>query len=947
MDVTRRQSTATVSPSTNPLEESLKASEERFRAAFNQSVTGMAITDLDGVLVRVNDAFCRVVGHPAESILGQTSHRFTHPDDRQNSADALRRVRAGSPPSANYHKRYIRADGSAVWTDVNLSLVRDADGNPDSLIATVVDVTEQRRTQAALEEREQRLRLIFESITDYAILTVDPNGIVLSWNSGAELMFGYSADEILGRDSAMLWLEEDRATNKPAQERADAAEAGLSLDERWHARKGGERFFASGVMRPMLNEAREIIGFTKICRDVTAKQAAEEQLADERARVAAAIESERARLAEVFQRSPSFMAVLHSPGHVFELVNERYYQLVGHREILGKPVREALPEIAGQGFLEILDRVYQTGEPFVGKEMPVLLQKEPGHALEQCYVDLVYMPTRGPDGQITGIFAHGNDITDRKLAEQALELQARTFDILLAAIEDYVFIFDREHRFAYANRVLLDLWSLRADELPMSMPALGYAPEVQHNLDVSIDEVFRTGHIVRNEVAYTSRTGAAGYFEYILAPVRDASGAVESVAGTSRDISGRKKAAEEREQLLARERAARTEAERASRMKDEFLATLSHELRTPLNAILGWATILRTDATPADVTEGVEVIERNARAQARIIDDLLDMSRIISGKVRLDVQRVELAAVLESAIETVQPAARAKGVQLHAVLDRSTEPVNGDPSRLQQVFWNLLTNAVKFTPRGGSVQVLLTRVNSHLEATVADTGEGIAPEFLPHVFDRFRQADASTRRSHGGLGLGLAIVRQLVELHGGTVTAKSSGVGEGATFTVALPLTVLHPSTAHDEPERSHPRAADLVSPEIIAALDLTGINVLVVDDEPDARALVARLLTGCKATVRTAASAGEAFALLRAHKPHVLISDIGMPGEDGYALIRRVRALPPDEGGTVPALALTAYARSEDRMKAVLAGFQMHVSKPVEGAELLAMVASLAGRAG
>jgi hypothetical protein len=407
---------------------------------------------------------------------------------------------------------------------------------------------------------------------------------------------------------------------------------------------------------------------------------------------------------------------------------------------------------------------------------------------------------------------------------------------------------------------------------------------------VSIDEVFRTGDVVRNEVAYTSRTGASGYFEYILAPVRGSSGEVETVAGTSRDISERKRATEEREQLLESERAARAEAERASRMKDEFLATLSHELRTPLNAILGWATILRMDATAAEITEGADVIERNARAQARIIDDLLDMSRIISGKVRLDVQRVELASVLEAAIETVRPAADAKGVRLQAVLDPLALPVSGDPSRLQQVFWNLLTNAVKFTPRGGRVQVLLERVNSHLEASVVDTGEGIAPEFLPYVFDRFRQADASTTRPHGGLGLGLAIVKQLVELHGGSVTAKSAGVGRGATFTVALPLSVLHRSPEADS-ERRHPGSADASPPDVVASFDLTGVNILVVDDEADARALIARLLQSRNAIVRTAGSASEAFRLLQSEKPDVLISDIGMPGEDGYTLIGRVRA--------------------------------------------------------
>ena len=402
--------------------------------------------------------------------------------------------------------------------------------------------------------------------------------------------------------------------------------------------------------------------------------------------------------------------------------------------------------------------------------------------------------------------------------------------------------------------------------------------------------------------------------------------------------------------LYDRERSARAESERQSRMKDEFLATLSHELRTPLNAILGWSQILRADGGGAayaadDVRQGLEVIERNARAQTKIIEDLLDMSRIIAGKVRLDVQRVPLAPAIEAAVETVRPAAVAKGVRLQVVLDPHAGPVSADPARLQQVFWNLLSNSVKHTGRGGRVQVLLERVNSHLEVSVIDDGEGVNPEFLPHVFDRFRQADSSAARRHGGLGLGLSIVKQLVELHGGTVRAKSPGIGKGATFTVTLPLTPVH---ADPEPnvERRHPQAASgEYHADDDACVKLGGLRVLVVDDEPDARALVKRLLENCEAVVTTAASASEALEALRRAKPDVVISDIGMPGEDGYALIRMVRALPSDEGGDVPAVALTAYARSDDRTRALLAGFQSHVAKPVEPTELVATVASLARR--
>jgi PAS domain S-box-containing protein len=415
------------------------------------------------------------------------------------------------------------------------------------------------------------------------------------------------------------------------------------------------------------------------------------------------------------------------------------------------------------------------------------------------------------------------------------------------------------------------------------------------------------------------------------------------------DITDRKHAEEQRLAVLAAERAARAEAERAGQMKDEFLATLGHELRTPLNAIVGWAQILKSNpSNEVDVIEGIEVIERNARAQTQIIEDLLDMSRIISGKVRLDVRRVDLPAVIEAAVETVRHAADAKGVRLQTVLDSMTDGVQGDANRLQQIFWNLISNAVKFSPRGARVQIVLERVASHVEVRVLDTGEGIAAEFLPHVFERFRQADSSTTRRHGGLGLGLAIVKQLVELHGGSVTATSAGVGKGATFTVMLPISAVGAGRAPEEVSaEGRWRVEEPVTwaPEDRRPLvALGGLKVLVVDDEPDARAVVRRLLEDCEATVVTAGSAAEAFEAFRQDRPQVLVSDIGMPGEDGLALVSRIRKLEASEGGQVPAIALTAYARSQDRAQALSAGFQSHIVKPVDPNELIATVANLAG---
>ena len=401
-------------------------------------------------------------------------------------------------------------------------------------------------------------------------------------------------------------------------------------------------------------------------------------------------------------------------------------------------------------------------------------------------------------------------------------------------------------------------------------------------------------------------------------------------------------AAEERKQLLDSERAARAEAERASGVKDEFLANLSHELRTPLNAILGWAQVLRRRVEDeSELRAGLEAIERNARAQAQLIEELLDMNRIASGKVHLDLRPVAPAAFIEAAIETLRPAAEAKGIRLEKRLDVAAGAVSGDAGRLQQVVWNLLSNAIKFTPRAGRVEILLERADGQIEISVADSGIGIKPEHFASIFERFRQAETSLAREHGGLGLGLAIVKQLVQLHGGTVRVSSAGEGRGATFVVRLPPIAAGAQTG------SFPDAAPRIVPAAFKLSDLSGVKVLVVDDQADSRELVKRVLSECDAEVFAAGSAEEALRLVELEQPHVLLSDIGMPGVDGYELLRRVRALENARGRRIPAIALTAFARSEDRTQALRAGFLVHVSKPVEPSELVATVASVAGRTG
>jgi signal transduction histidine kinase len=419
----------------------------------------------------------------------------------------------------------------------------------------------------------------------------------------------------------------------------------------------------------------------------------------------------------------------------------------------------------------------------------------------------------------------------------------------------------------------------------------------------------------------------------------------EKIRALTQEVLERKKAEMQRDELLVSERAARLEAEHNSRVKDEFLSTLSHELRTPLNAIMGWADLIRRDGleNSSSLRQGLEVIDRNARAQLRLVEDLLDVSQIISGKIRLDVQRVDVARVIEAAVDSIRPAAEARNIRLQVTLDALAPTLKGDPNRLQQIVWNLLTNAIKFTPKGGRVQVVLSRINSHLDLTVSDNGRGISPEFIPRVFDRFRQQDSSTTRHVGGLGLGLAIVKELAELHGGSVHASSPGEGQGSSFTVTLPLPAVQ-SVDEDHLAAVHPRATEPAGESVFGA-PLDGLNVMVIDDDTDGAELLRRLLQSRGAHVTVAGSAHLALAVIEASPPDIVISDIGMPDMDGYELIRELRRLPAAHGGRIPAIALTAFARSGDRTRALLAGFQLHLSKPIEAPELLAAIASLAGR--
>ncbi|HEV8483029.1 MAG TPA: response regulator [Blastocatellia bacterium] len=535
------------------------------------------------------------------------------------------------------------------------------------------------------------------------------------------------------------------------------------------------------------------------------------------------------------------------------------------------------------------------------------------------------------------------DVTERKQAREALQESEQRFRMMADTAPVMIWVSGTDKQCTFFNKPWLDFTGRSMEQQLDSGWIEGVHPH-DHELFLT---GYNTAFDARQRFSLECRLRREdGEYRWVLnegIPRFSADGRFAGYIGSCIDITERKRAEADREELLGKEQRAREDAQAANRAKDEFLAVVSHELRAPLNAMLGWARILRsTRIDEATTAHAIEIIERSARTQSKLIEDLLDTARIVSGKLRLDIQPVDLTAVIEDAVEVLHPAAQAKGIPIQMTLDGGREVITGDPDRLQQIVWNILSNAIKFTPHGGTVEVRLQRADPHVRVTVSDNGKGIGVEYLPYIFDRFRQVDSSSTRRHGGLGLGLSLVRHLVELHGGTVYAESPGEGQGATFTVNLPLRAVRVVPADGESFGYGPPGG---------AWALDGVWVLVVDDEADARELVTTLLEQHGASVTAVASAAEALAALTDgeadRKPDVLVSDISMPDVDGYALIRRVRELAPSEGAGIPAIALTAYGRSIDRIRALSAGFQMHMPKPVEPAELITIVASLTGRAG
>jgi PAS domain S-box-containing protein len=635
---------------------------------------------------------------------------------------------------------------------------------------------------------EDIYRKSVEDIRDYAIFMTDPDGLITNWNRGAEHILGYTEAEIVGKDASRFFTAEDRAKSVPQKELTTAASEGRAEDERWHVRRDGSRFWASGVVTAVRDGEGNLIGFSKVMRDMTERN----RLTEERDRF--------------FTLSMDLLCIVRLDGR-FQRVNPAFENLLGfsEEELLGTSLFDLVhPQDRAQ--TEAGYEKLAIGEPVTVMENR-LLCKDGNYK----WFAWSYYPV--PEDYLA--FGVGRDVTEL--------------------------------------RQVHDVLRLRAEEL-----------------------------------------------------------------------------------------------EEANRVKDEFLATLSHELRTPLTSILGWSRLLHSkQLSEQDRERAIQIIQRNAESQAKLIEDLLEVSRIITGKLRIEFQPVTFPSIVETVINSLRPVADAKYLQLESAIDPAAGPVLGDPARLQQIVTNLLSNAIKFTPDRGRIDIRLQRINSYARLEIRDTGVGIAAPELPHIFERFRQADSSNVRAHGGLGLGLAIVDYLVRQQAGAVYVESEGPGKGATFIVEFPLTsseVIRNDLGRVDLFSDQARMM-LANSETFAEQRLKDLRILVVEDDADTRDLLKTILERCGAEVRAVASSSAALAAMADRIPNVLISDIGMAGENGYELIKKIRSLKPERGGRVPAVALTAYAAAADRRRALLAGFQTHLAKPVEPDELLAVIASLSSQ--
>lgn len=885
------------------------------KCLLEANVDGIIAFDRDCRYTTWNRAMERISGIKREDVLGKRALEIfpclQETGDEKYYFEAL----AGRSVVAETRPYTIGKTGKRGYYDGYYSPRHDERGEVIGGVAIIRDVTDRQLTEATALEDHKRLAFHVEN-TPLAVIEWNHEFKVLRWSPAAQRLFGWKSEEVLGKhfgEWEFVVSEDLDVVNQVGQRQNEGYERhGISRNRNYT--KLGNILHCEWYNSALYSDTGKLVSVLSLVLDVTVAKRIEE-----------ALRKSEAQYRLLFESNPQPMWVYDLETLRFLAVNDAAIRHYGYSRI--QFLEMTLKDIRPAEDVDLLSAYLASDSP------------ERHHAGEWRH--------RKKDGSLINVEITSNrltfagrpaefvlihDVTERRKAEIALRSSEDRYRDLVDNSHELICTHDLEGKVLSVNPWAARVLGYPREKLIGMNIRDGLVPEYRAQFDQYLNTM-KTNGSARGVMKVRTASGETRLWEYYNTLRTDG---VEApiVRGMAHDVT-------ERREALKREKEARLEAEAANRVKDEFLSTLSHELRTPLTAIVGWSDLLLHDeVAPHKQREAIATIVRNANSQGQLINDLLEVSRIITGKLRLEFASCELEPVIQTAVEAVRPTAEAKGVKLQLLLEPDTGPVSGDRERLQQIVWNLLSNGVKFTRQGGLVQVKLQRADGQVEVVVSDSGVGIDREFLPHVFERFRQADGSTTRTYGGLGLGLAIVRHLVELHGGSVAADSAGSNKGATFTVRFPAMIEFVGQQFELTELVENQTVSAESR--VREQGLSGLRVLMVDDEFDARALVTVMLEASGAQVLAVASAAEALDSIESWKPDLLIADIGMPVEDGYSLIRKVRALPNERGGQTPAVALTAYARSDDRQRALAEGYQVHVAKPVDRVELATVISTL-----
>lgn len=908
-EVLRSALESAIAPVLDPPQESLPS--DHFHTLATTVPVMLWVTDVRGSCTYLNQRWYEFTGQTEATGLGFGWLDAVHPDDRDPSKAIFLAANDQHIPFQLEYRLHHQS-GHYRWVIDTANPRFSESGEFKGYIGSVIDIHDRQQAQDALRQSEERYRAIFESMNeglcvievlfddhnrpyDYRFLEINP---LFEQQTGLSQAEGKTARQLVP-NLEQHWFDLY----------GHVAWTGESVRFE-HASEAMHRQFQVSAFRIGASTSRKVVILFK---DITERKQAEQDL-----------QESSSRFQTLANNISQFAWMADETGWLF-WYNQRWFDYTGttFEQMQGWGWKQVHHPDHVERVVEKFSRHLTAGEPWEDT-FPIR-----GRDGQYRWFLSRAIPVRDDQGKVLRWFGTNTDITDRQQTEEALRQSEERYRCLAELIPQLVWT-------ANGAGELLDVnqrWTAFTGLTATQAQTTGWEQVIHpDDLPVLVERWLEALHQGAHYQAEGRMRRVDGVYRWHLhqaIPQKDDQGHIVKWFGTATDIEAQKQLEIDRDRALQREQTARETAERANRIKDEFLAVLSHELRSPLNPILGWSKLLQTRKLDgAKTAQALAIIERNARVQTQLIDDLLDVAKILRGKLSLTITSVNLATVIEAAIDTVRTAAGAKGISLHAVLPNLGQ-VLGDAARLQQIVWNLLSNAIKFTPNQGQVYIQLERIGTQSHITVSDTGKGINPEFLPYIFETFRQEDASITRNYGGLGLGLAIVRQLVEAHGGTISVTSPGEGLGATFTVCLPLLNAAPEL----------RPRDTFVSQV---LDLTGIRVIAVDDDPDARELLTVLLTQYGAEVLALSTAAEVLRHIEPFQPHVLVSDIGMPGMDGYSLIHQVRQLAPEQGGQTPAIALTAYARDEDYQKAIHSGYQQHISKPLEPEQVAQAVLTL-----